>query len=111
MNDAECPIARSLDHIGEWWSILIIRDALNGVSRFDQFQKNLGIAPSILTRRLSRLVDSGIFERRPYSDRPPRCEYVLTPRGREFRMVTQALLTWGSSHFPRAVPQRDCGQH
>ena len=96
----QCPIARSLDRVGEWWSILILRDAFKGVSRFDQFQKSLGIAPNMLTRRLNTLVDSGLLERRLYSEKPPRHEYVLTDRGRDFRPVLWALVAWGNKHFP-----------
>lgn len=95
-----CPIARSLERVGEWWSILILRDAFKGASRFDQFQKSLGIAPNMLTRRLNTLVDSGLLERRLYSEKPPRHEYVLTDRGRDFRPVLWALVTWGNKHFP-----------
>ena len=95
----QCPVARSLERVGEWWSILILRDALHGMTRFDQFQKSLGIAPNMLTRRLNALVASGLLERRRYSEHPPRDEYVLTARGRDFRMVTVALLTWGNRHF------------
>ena len=94
-----CPIARSLERVGEWWSILIIRDALHGFTRFDEFQKSLNIAPNILTRRLSALVDAGLLERRRYSDRPPRYEYILTERGRDFRPVIVAMFAWGNRHF------------
>ena len=80
-----CPIARSLERVGEWWSILILRDAFRGLTRFDQFQKSLDIAPNMLTRRLNALVECGLLERRIYSERPPRHEYVLTERGRDFR--------------------------
>jgi DNA-binding HxlR family transcriptional regulator len=97
--DMRCPIARSLERVGEWWSILILRDAFQGLTRFDQFQKSLGIAPNMLTRRLNTLVDSGLLERRLYSERPPRHEYVLTPRGRDFRNVLWALVAWGNKHF------------
>jgi DNA-binding HxlR family transcriptional regulator len=95
----QCPIARSLERVGEWWSILILRDAFHGLTRFDQFQKNLDIAPNMLTRRLHALVASGLLERRRYSERPPRYEYVLTERGRDFRPVLWALLSWGNKHF------------
>ena len=88
----QCPIARSLERVGEWWSILILRDAFHGLTRFDAFQKSLGIAPNMLTRRLNTLVEAGLFERRRYSDRPPRDEYVLTDAGRDFRPVLQAML-------------------
>ena len=95
----QCPIARSLDRVGEWWSILILRDAFHGLSRFDQFEKSLKVAPNILSRRLTGLVRSGLLERRRYCDRPPRHEYVLTERGRDFRPVLWALLAWGNKHF------------
>src|SRR5205814_6218425 len=94
-----CPIARSLARVGEWWSILILRDALHGLTRFDQFHKSLGIAPNMLTRRLNALVDAGLLQRRRYSERPPRDDYVLTARGRDFRPVLVALLDWGNRHF------------
>jgi DNA-binding HxlR family transcriptional regulator len=94
-----CPIARSLERVGEWWSILIIRDALHGFTRFDEFQKSLNIAPNMLTRRLSGLVDAGLLERRRYSERPPRYEYILTDMGRDFRPVIVAMFAWGNRHF------------
>jgi DNA-binding HxlR family transcriptional regulator len=94
-----CPIARSLERVGEWWSILILRDAFAGISRFDDFQKSLGIAPNMLTRRLASLVEASMLERRQYSTRPPRDDYVLTDRGRDFRTVLIALLAFGSRHF------------
>ncbi len=95
----QCPIARSLERVGEWWSILILRDAFHGLTRFDQFQKSLEIAPNMLARRLNALVESGLLERRRYSERPPRDEYLLTERGRDFRPVLWALLAWGNRHF------------
>jgi DNA-binding HxlR family transcriptional regulator len=95
----QCPIARSLERVGEWWSILILRDAFHGLTRFDQFQKSLEIAPNMLTRRLNALVEAGLLERRRYSEHPPRDEYVLTERGRDFRPVLWALLAWGNKHF------------
>jgi DNA-binding HxlR family transcriptional regulator len=95
----QCPIARSLERVGEWWSILILRDALHGETRFDQFQKQLGIAPNILTRRLNALVDAGLLARKRYSVRPPRYEYVLTAAGRDFEPVVLALFAWGNKHF------------
>jgi len=95
----QCPIARSLDRVGEWWSILILRDAFHGLTRFDQFQESLGIAPNMLTRRLNALVESGLLERRQYSAKPPRSEYVLTALGRDFRPVLWALLAFGNRNF------------
>lgn len=95
----QCPIARGLEHVGEWWSLLIIRDALHGYTRFDEFQRSLDISPAILTRRLNALVEGGLLERRRYSEKPPRDEYVLTPRGRDLKPVLQMMQTWGNSHF------------
>ncbi len=110
-----CPIARSLERVGEWWSILILRDAFLGVTQFDQFQKSLGIAPNMLTRRLNALVESGLLERRLYQAHPPRHEYALTERGRDFRPVLWALLAWGNKHFAPEGPSvivvdRETGQ-
>jgi len=95
----DCPIARSLDRVGEWWSILILRDALGGMTRFEEFQKSLAIAPNMLARRLNALVEAGFLTRRRYSDHPPRHEYLLTERGRDFRPVLIALLAFGNRHF------------
>src|SRR5688500_8413341 len=94
--EMSCPIARSLERVGEWWSMLILRDALAGVTRFDAFQQSLGIAPNMLTRRLAALVEAGMLERRRYSGRPVRHEYVLTPKGRDFAPVLVALLAYGN---------------
>ena len=94
-----CPIARSLERVGEWWSMLILRDALHGFTRFDEFQRSLGIAPNMLTRRLNALVEAGLLERRRYSEHPPRDEYVPTARGRDFRPVLTTLMAWGNKHF------------
>lgn len=110
-----CPIARSLERVGEWWSILILRDAFLGLTRFDQFEESLGIAPNMLTRRLGALVESGLLERRLYQEHPPRHEYVLTERGRDFRPVLWSLLAWGNRHFAPEGPSvivvdRETGQ-
>lgn len=94
-----CPIARSLERVGEWWSMLVMRDALHGLTRFDEFQDSLGIAPNMLARRLKALVAAGLLERRAYSVRPPRYEYLPTGRGREFRAVLIALMAFGNRHF------------
>jgi DNA-binding HxlR family transcriptional regulator len=101
---ARCPIARSLERVGEWWSILILRDAFLGITRFDDFQGSLGIAPNMLTRRLRALTEAGLLERRRYHDKPPRYEYVLTPRGRDFRPVLLALMAWGNRQFATEGP-------
>ncbi|WP_428488295.1 winged helix-turn-helix transcriptional regulator [Rhodopila sp.] len=98
-NTMTCPIARSLEHVGEWWSMLILRDASAGLTRFDEFEQSLGIAPNMLSRRLSALVQAGMLEKRRYSERPPRDEYLLTERGRDFRGVLFALMAFGNRHF------------
>lgn len=98
-DDMQCPIARSLERIGEWWSLLILRDAFAGLTRFDQFQESLPIAPNTLTRRLNALVESGLLVRSRYQERPPRDEYLLTARGRDLRPVLWAILAWGNRHF------------
>lgn len=96
----KCPAARALESVGDWWSIMILRDALQGLTRFDEFQKSLGVAPNILARRLAHLMDEGLFERQLYSKRPVRYEYVLTEKGRDFFPVLMALFSWGSRHVP-----------
>ncbi|WP_133799678.1 winged helix-turn-helix transcriptional regulator [Kribbella caucasensis] len=95
-----CPVALALERVGEWWSILILRDATHGLTRFEQFQKSLGISPNSLSRRLAALVEAGLLERRRYNERPPRDEYVLTAAGHAFRPVLIALYAWGNQHFP-----------
>lgn len=96
---AECPCARAVEAVGEWWSILILRDALQGFTRFDEFQRSLGIAPNMLARRLKHLTESGLFERRLYSERPRRHDYVLTEKGRDFFPVVAALVAFGNRHL------------
>lgn len=95
----DCPVARSLEQFGEWWSILILRDAFQGLTRFDEFQTSLGIAPNILTRRLAHLTGAGLLERRLYNARPPRHEYVLTEKGRDLFPVVMAIFAWGNKHL------------
>ena len=94
-----CPIARSLERVGEWWSILILRDALHGYRRFDEFSESLGVAPNILTTRLAALVKAGMLEKRQYSAKPPRYEYVPTQAARDFRPVLLSLMAFGNKHF------------
>jgi DNA-binding HxlR family transcriptional regulator len=93
-----CPIARTLALVGDAWSILILRDAHGGLTRFDQFRKSLGIAPTMLTRRLAALTDEGLLEKRLYSERPPREEYLLTAAGRDFLPVLFVIGAWGRQH-------------
>jgi DNA-binding HxlR family transcriptional regulator len=95
----ECPTAQALQCVGEWWSIMILRDAFQGFTRFDEFRSSLGIAPNILSRRLAHLTRSGLFERRLYSEKPPRYEYVLTAKGRDFFPVVVAMFAWGNRHL------------
>lgn len=96
--DQPCLIARSLALVGDAWSMLIMRDAHAGLTRFDDFRKSLGIAPTILTKRLSTLTDEGLLEKHRYSDRPPRDEYLLTESGRDFLPVLFAIGAWGRKH-------------
>ena len=101
-----CPIARSLDVIGDWWSLLIVRDALRGVRRFSEFQKNLGIAKNMLAGRLKMLVDEGILRLQPASDGSAWQEYVLTDKGRALQTVLVALSQWGNEFL---FADNECG--
>ena len=92
-----CSIARALDAVGEWWTILILRDAIYGVTRFEDFHTRLGIARNVLSARLERLVELEILTRRQYQDRPARWEYELTEKGRDLHTVLIALLRWGDT--------------
>src|ERR1700754_4293500 len=92
--EAECPVARSLDALGDWWSLLIIRDAFLAIRRFSEFQKSLGCAKNILTVRLRALVDHGILTMAPASDGSVYQEYLLTPKGRGVFPVLVALRQW-----------------
>lgn len=98
LSNQPCMIARSLALVGDAWSMLIMRDAHGGLTRFDDFRKSLGIAPTMLTGRLSALVDEGLLEKRRYSERPPRDEYVLTEAGHDFLPVLFAIGAWGRKH-------------
>ena len=101
LEHADCPIARSLDAIGDWWSLLIIRDALLGRRRFGEFQKSLGLAKNILTVRLRALVERGILELRPASDGSAYQEYVPTPKGRGVFPILVALRQWSEEFDER----------
>ncbi|WP_327104297.1 winged helix-turn-helix transcriptional regulator [Nonomuraea glycinis] len=103
LEDRECPLSTTVQHVGEWWTLLILHDAFDGYTRFDQFQENLGISSSMLTARLKTLVADGLLERRPYRSNPVRHEYVLTDLGRTLRPVILALAAWGNS---RLEPER-----
>jgi DNA-binding HxlR family transcriptional regulator len=98
-DDDICAVARTLDVIGDWWSLLIIRDALGGLRRFSEFQRHLGAAKNILTTRLKALVDHGILKVAPASDGSAYNEYVLTEKGRALLPALVALAQWGSEHL------------
>ncbi|GAQ53095.1 winged helix-turn-helix transcriptional regulator [Streptomyces acidiscabies] len=98
-DDSDCPVARSVDAIGDWWSLLIVRDAFDGSRRFGEFQRSLGVAKNILTARLRALVAGGVLESVPASDGSAYREYVLTPKGRDLFPVIVALRQWGEQHF------------
>lgn len=109
-----CPIAASAELVGDLWSLLIMRECLDGYTRFDEFKTNLGIAPNILTQRLRNLVEGGLLERRQYSERPPRYEYVPTRSGQDFMEVLVAYYAWGVRHTENdqrqiALIDRDTG--
>jgi DNA-binding HxlR family transcriptional regulator len=95
-----CSIARSLEVIGERWTLLILRDAMTGLERFEEFQASLGIASNTLTNRLKLLCDEQVLERVPDPDRPGRPKYVLTAKGRELGPVLIGLMKWGDRHYP-----------
>lgn len=101
----DCPIARTLDLVGECWSLLIVRDAFQGKRRFDEFQSSLGIATNVLTMRLKRLTDAGILARKPYQTNPTRYEYELTQKGRALGPVILSLKNWGE-HFLGEAAER-----
>lgn len=110
-----CSIARTLDVVGERWALLIIRDTLYGVRRFEDFQRDLGIARNVLTNRLNELVEAGVLERRLYEEHPPRSEYVLTAKGRELLPVILAMMWWGDrwtgdGPAPVTLTHTTCGE-
>jgi len=98
--DWNCSIARTLDVVGEWWTLLILRDAFRGTRRFDDFRDSLGLARSVLTARLAKLTEHGVLERQAYSQHPPRYEYHLTEKGRALFPVIAALIHWGDQWAP-----------
>jgi DNA-binding HxlR family transcriptional regulator len=95
-----CSIARSLEVVGERWTLLILRDAVLGLTRFEEFQQGLGIASNVLTNRLKLLCDEQVLERVPDSERPGRPKYVLTEKGRELAPALILLMKWGDRHYP-----------
>jgi len=110
-----CSVAQCLEVIGEWWSMLIIRDAFLGVTRFDDFQQRLGISRNILNQRLGRLVEHGVLAKVPYQEHPPRFDYRLTDKGRDLWPVLTTMRQWGDRHAapqgpPLQVVHKGCGQ-
>ncbi|MEA2146226.1 MAG: hypothetical protein QOG59_1813 [Solirubrobacteraceae bacterium] len=100
--DQVCSIARSLEVIGERWTLLILRDAVVGLTRFEEFQESLGIASNVLSNRLKLLCDEAVLERVPDLERPGRPKYMLTDKGRELAPALIVLMKWGDRHYPTA---------
>ena len=115
-SEMACSIARSLAVAGEPWSPLVLRNVFVGINRFDDLQRDLGISRKVLAERLKHLVEAGMLERRQYSERPPRHEYVLTKMGSEFVDVLMAMVAWGDRWTagdagpPILYRHRDCGE-
>lgn len=113
--DMHCSIAQTLEIVGEWWTLLILRDAFLGIHRFDDFVERLGISRNILTNRLDTLVSAGILERHPYDEARGRHDYLLTDKGLALWPVMTALRQWGdewiygSGNEPLVVEHRGCG--
>ncbi len=110
-----CSVAQSLEVIGEWWSMLIVRDAFLGVRRFDDFQSRLGISRNILTTRLTSLVDAGVLQKVPYQERPVRHEYRLTEKGHDLWPMLTAMREWGDkwaapAGAPLEIVHDACGE-
>ena len=114
-DEQNCSVARALEVLGDRWTLLIVRDAFLGVRRFDDFQRNLGVARNVLSDRLQRLVDEGLLERRRYQERPERFEYRLTEKGMDLWPAIITLMKWGDRYYeppggrPRIVRHRECG--
>ena len=93
-----CSVAATLEVVGDPWTLLILRDAFRGIRRFEQWQERLGVARNVLAARLKALVENGVLTTRLYSERPPRKEYLLTPKGRDLRAVLLTMAEWGGKH-------------
>jgi DNA-binding HxlR family transcriptional regulator len=112
--EMNCSVAQTLEVVGEWWTMLIVRDCFLGVRRFDDFQRRLGIARNVLADRLEHLVGHGVLDRIPYQASPIRHEYRLTERGRDLWLVLTALREWGDRWAaedgpPVVIEHRTCG--
>ncbi|MFT3722726.1 MAG: helix-turn-helix domain-containing protein [Hyphomonadaceae bacterium] len=99
-----CPVARAMSVIGDRWTLLIVRDCFLGKSRFEEFQKSLGVTRHLLSDRLKRLVETGVLERNPYSLKPLRYDYRLTEKGKDFAPALVGLKDWGKKHMPIRKP-------
>lgn len=112
-----CSIARTLDVVGEWWTLLIIRDIFNGMRRFDDLLGHLGISRNILTDRLNSLVDKGVLKRARYQTRPARYEYRLTEKGLDLFPILLLMMRWGDKWLageagvPVSITHKDCANH
>jgi len=111
----DCSVAQCLEVVGEWWSMLILRDCFLHVTRFDDFQRRLGISRNILNQRLSRLVDAGVLQRVPYAEHPRRYDYRLTDKGRDLWPVIDAMRQWGDRYAapsgpPVRLTHKGCGE-
>jgi len=114
-SDMNCSVAQCLEVVGEWWSMLIVRDAFLGVTRFDRFQERLGISRNVLNQRLAHLVEAGVLAKVPYSEHPPRYDYRLTEKGRDLWPVVTTLRQWGDKYAapdgpPVHVVHKACGE-
>ena len=110
-----CSVAQCLEVVGEWWSLLIVRDVFLGVTRFDRLQERLGISRNILQQRLNRLVDADVLQKVPYSEHPPRYDYRLTSKGRDLWPVLTAMRQWGDRYAapdgpPVQMVHKGCGR-
>ena len=115
LTDMNCSVAQCLEVVGEWWSMLILRDVFLGVTRFDDIQERLGISRNILSRRLSALVDAEVLKKVLYNEHPPRYEYRLTKKGVDLWPVLTAMRQWGDQYAapngpPLVIMHKGCGQ-
>lgn len=114
LSEFSCSVAKTLDVVGDKWSLLVLRDAFYGVRRFDDFTRDLGIARNVLAARLKKFVDAGVLERRQYEAHPPRYEYRLTAKGRDLLPVLLTMMRWGDTwadpdeEAPADLVHRDC---
>jgi DNA-binding HxlR family transcriptional regulator len=114
LSELPCSLARSLQIVGEWWTLLVLRDLCSGWNRFDEIHEHLGIARNILKARLDSLIESGMAYRRPYSQRPERFEYLPTEKGLDFMPAMLAIVAWGDrwtseGHPPMLFTHVPCG--